>query len=77
MAANLDGSDETTLIPASVNPNGALGVAVSGGHLYWTKEGDIFGDADGAIMEANLDGSDVTTVVSGLYSPCAVAVGPQ
>jgi hypothetical protein len=59
-------SIDEAFISGLVNP---CGVAVAGGHIYWTSFGNM------TIGRANLDGSDPDrTFISGVLSPCGVAV---
>lgn len=69
--ANLDGSDARDIVPA----RNARGIAVGGGHIYWTSVcGDPCKDKTGTVNEANLDGSDPKTIVTGQDSPSGIAV---
>ena len=57
---------DEAFISGIVNP---CGVAVDGGHIYWTSSGGM------SIGRANIDGSGVDrTFISGVSSPCGVAV---
>jgi hypothetical protein len=59
-------SIDEAFISGLVNP---CGVAVDGGHIYWTSFGNM------TIGRANLDGSNPDrTFISGVSSPCGVAV---
>jgi virginiamycin B lyase len=56
---------DEAFISGIVNP---CGVAVDGGHIYWTSSGSM------SIGRANLDGSGVDrTFISGVSSPCGIA----
>ena len=46
------------------------GLAVDGGHLYWTTGGED----DGTTTRANPDGSRARAIVGGQRSPTGVAV---
>jgi hypothetical protein len=63
--ANLDGSEQTTLVTGL---SGARGVALdlAGGQMYWAE-------ASGRIRRANLDGSGLTTLLQ-VPNPEAVAL---
>jgi sugar lactone lactonase YvrE len=65
--ANLDGSEQTTLVTGLSAPRG-VALDLAGGMMYWADNN--FGD----IRRANLDGSGTTTILRGLPSPDVVAL---
>ena len=50
---------------------GANGVAVGGGKIYWTE---MTGESGGTVNSANLDGTDVTELASIFATPIGIAV---
>jgi hypothetical protein len=68
--ANLDGTGAKPIATAEHQ----IGVAVGGGHLYWTALG-------GTVVEANLNGTGAKTIATTKHlaagvGPSGVAVGP-
>jgi hypothetical protein len=63
--ANLDGSNQVTLVTGLVFPQR---MSIAGGYLYWADE------SAGKIQRAKLDGSEVTDILTGLPSPVALVV---
>jgi hypothetical protein len=69
--ANLDGTDQSTLVTGLVGPN-QIAADLSDGRIYW-----VDGRADnntGDIRRANLDGSSQQTVVPNQYFPIGMAL---
>ena len=65
--ANLDGSEQTTLVTGLRRPRG-VALDLAGGQMYWGEAGS------GRIRRANLDGSGLTTLLEGLNNPQGVAL---
>ena len=68
--ADLDGSNQQTLVSGA---NGPTGLAVGSSHIYWTVQFDS-ATTLGIIVEANLDSSNPHTIVTGQSDPYGVAV---
>jgi low density lipoprotein receptor-related protein 5/6 len=65
--ANLDGSDQETVLSNLPRPHG-IALDVSNGKMYWA-------DADGGdIRRANFDGSGQEILVKGLASPHGISL---
>lgn len=64
-SANLDGSDDETLVDQSGGRLNDLAVDGAAGVLYWA-ETVYCGKSGSRIMRSNLDGSDPTPVITGL-----------
>lgn len=67
--ANLDGSNEVTLISGLADPN-SITINASLNKMYWTS-----GVIPGSILQANIDGTNVVTLINtGLVFPFAIDV---
>src|SRR6516225_6300210 len=66
--ANLDGTEETTLVgPLTTGPVGPA-LDIAGGKMYWAE------NFTGDIRRVNLDGSGEQTLVTGLRGPAFIAL---
>lgn len=55
--------DERLVHPTDTAPDG-IAADVSGGKLYWTNMGDLYGLGGGTLQRADLDGTDVERIVA-------------
>jgi hypothetical protein len=67
--ANLDGSEQTTLVSGLDLPN-SVHLDLAGSQMYWADSGA------GDIRRANLDGTGQRTLIQGLTLPTTVALYP-
>jgi len=66
--ANLDGSQQQTLVTGQSSPTG-IALDVGAGQMYWTNQ-----SSNGAILRANLDGTGQQTLLVGQVIPFGIAL---